>query len=99
MKSPSGYLFKLFEKCTISWNTKRQKSVAASSTEAQYMALFEAIREALCLKSSAKSGNLHTLELLREQIEREVIKLNYISTGNQQPDILTKPVSSVTFTS
>lgn len=50
-KSTTGYLFKLFEKCTICWNTKRQRSVAASSTEAEYMALFEAVREAFWLKS------------------------------------------------
>lgn len=31
--------------------TKRQNSVAASSREAEYMALFEAVREALWLKS------------------------------------------------
>lgn len=33
-----------------------------------------------------------------EQIERKVIKLNYTSTGNQQADILTKPVPDVKFT-
>lgn len=50
-KSTSGYLFKLFNSCTITWNTKSQLSVAASSTEADYMALFEAVKEALWLKS------------------------------------------------
>lgn len=54
-KSTTGYLFKLFNKCTITWSTKRQMSVAASSTEAEYMALFEAVREALWLKSLASS--------------------------------------------
>lgn len=57
-KSTTGYLFKLFESCTICWNTKRQVSVAASSTEAEYMALFEAVREALWLKSLATSLNI-----------------------------------------
>ncbi|CAH0564599.1 unnamed protein product [Brassicogethes aeneus] len=49
-KSTTGYLFQLFENCTICWNTKRQNSVAVSSTEAEYMALFEAVKEALWLK-------------------------------------------------
>lgn len=50
-KSTTGYLFKLFDSCTITWCTKKQLSVAASSTEAEYMALYEAVREALWLKS------------------------------------------------
>ena len=33
-KSTTGFLFQLFENCTICWNTKKQNSVAASSTEA-----------------------------------------------------------------
>lgn len=56
-RSTTGYLFKLFEKCVICWNTKKQSSVTASSTEAEYMALFEAVREALWLKSLAKNIN------------------------------------------
>ena len=50
-KSTTGYLFKAFESCLICWNTKKQNSVAASSTEAEYMALFEAVREVLWLKT------------------------------------------------
>lgn len=57
-KSTTGYLFKLFDKCTITWCTKRQASVATSSTEAEYMALYEAIKESLWLKSLADSINL-----------------------------------------
>ena len=44
-KSTTGFLFKLFERCTISWNTKRQASVAASSTKTEYMALFEVVKK------------------------------------------------------
>lgn len=61
-KSTTGYFFKLFENCTITWNTKRQTSVAASSTEAEYMALFEAVREGLWLKSLAESIKLNISE-------------------------------------
>lgn len=57
-KSTTGYLFKLFDRCVICWNTKRQASVAVSSTEAEYMALFEAVKEALWLKSLATSINI-----------------------------------------
>ena len=57
-KSRTGYLFKLFERCIICWNTKKQLSLAASSTESEYMALFEAVKEAMLLKSLAISINV-----------------------------------------
>jgi len=57
-KSTTGYLFKMFNSNLICWNTKRQNSVAASSTEAEYMALFEAVREALWLKSLLESVSI-----------------------------------------
>lgn len=45
-----GYLFKLFGQSTITCFTKRQTSVAASSTEAEYKALYEAANEYLWVK-------------------------------------------------
>lgn len=128
-KSTTGYLFKLFEQCTICWSTKRQLSVAASSTEAEYMALFEAVREALWLRSLATSIQIILLKPIviyednngcisiannptnhkrskhidikyhfsREQIEKKIIKLCYIPTGDQLADILTKPLPAVKF--
>lgn len=50
-KSTTGYIFKMFDNCTICWNTKRQSTVATSTTEAEYMALYEGIKEACWLKS------------------------------------------------
>lgn len=128
-KSTTGYLFKLFDRCTVSWNTKRQISVAASSTEAEYMALFEAVREALWLKSLATSININISEPItiyednngcisiannptnhkrskhidikyhfsREQIENNIIKLQYLPTGKQLADALTKPLAALKF--
>ncbi|CAK9796582.1 Copia protein [Anthophora quadrimaculata] len=128
-KSTTGYLFQLFERCTICWSTKRQASVAASSTEAEYMALFEAVREALWLKSLASSINLDISKPIiiyednngcisiannpsnhkkskhidikyhfsREQIEKNVIKLKYVSTESQVADVLTKPLPAPKF--
>lgn len=60
-RSITGYVFKIFENCTVTWNTKRQSSVAASSTEAEYMALFEAVKEALWLKSLLQSMGIEIL--------------------------------------
>lgn len=128
-KSTTGYLFKLFDHCTITWCTKKQMSVAASSTEAEYMALYEGVREALWLKSLAISIHINIdkpiiiyednngcisiannptnhkrskhidikYHFSREQIEKNVIKLNYIPTGQQLADALTKPLPAITF--
>lgn len=128
-KSTTGYLFKLFNQCTITWSTRKQMSVAASSTEAEYMALFKAVREALWLKSLASSIHINIdkpiiiyednngcisiannpsshkrskhidiqYHFSRKQIEKNVIKLNYILTGQQLADALTKPLPAVTF--
>jgi len=57
-KSKTSYLFKMFNSNLICWNTKTQNSVEASSTEAEYMALFEVVREALWHKFLLESINI-----------------------------------------
>ena len=47
-RSTTGYLFTLFTS-SISWSSKRQPTVALSSTEAEYMALIHATKEAVWL--------------------------------------------------
>ena len=49
-RSTSGYVFVL-NSGVISWISKKQRSVALSSTEAEYMALSEATQEEVWLKS------------------------------------------------
>lgn len=46
MKSTSSYIFILGEG-TISWGSKKQTRVALSSIEAEYIALFQATKEAI----------------------------------------------------
>lgn len=48
-KSTSGYVFK-YRGGTISWCSRKQSSVALSSTEAEYVSVAEACQEALLLK-------------------------------------------------
>jgi len=49
-RSTSGYVFVLNGGC-ITWRSKKQRTVALSSTEAEYMALSEATQEAVWLKA------------------------------------------------
>lgn len=48
-KSNSGYIFHLYDG-TISWSCKRQTCVALSSTEAEFVALSEACKEAIWIR-------------------------------------------------
>ncbi|BES98060.1 Hydra magnipapillata [Nesidiocoris tenuis] len=49
-RSYTGYVF-LYAGGAISWEARKQKTVALSSTEAEYMAMTEATKEAICLKN------------------------------------------------
>ena len=49
-RSTSGYAFMMSGGCN-SWKSKKQRTVALSSTEAEYMALSEATQEAIWLKA------------------------------------------------
>jgi len=48
-KSTSGYLFQIYGS-SVCWSTRKQSTVAISSTEAEYLALASAIQEAMWLK-------------------------------------------------
>ena len=48
-RSCTGYIF-MFQGAAISWNSKKQQTIALSCTEAEYMSLSSAVQEALWLK-------------------------------------------------
>ena len=58
-RSVGGYIFILNNGC-ISWSSKKQKSVALSSTESEYYALSEAAKEAVFLQNLANSIELQS---------------------------------------
>uniref|UniRef100_A0AAV1TIP8 Polyprotein n=1 Tax=Peronospora matthiolae TaxID=2874970 RepID=A0AAV1TIP8_9STRA len=55
-RSTTGYVFFL-NGSVISWNSKRQPTVATSSTEAEYMSLYSATQEAIWLRGLLKDLN------------------------------------------
>lgn len=65
--SYSGYCFK-YGGAAISWESKKQKSVALSSCEAEYMALTHAAKEAIHLKQLANDSglNMKTVTILND---------------------------------
>ena len=111
----------------VSHSSKRQTTVALSTTEAEYYSLGKVVQEALWLQAILKElmykgpetktiqvygDNQSSLNLaenpefhqctkhidvkhyfLREHVEKGVIKLHYIPTGNMVADRLTKPLS------
>ncbi|KAF7776523.1 hypothetical protein Agabi119p4_4916 [Agaricus bisporus var. burnettii] len=56
-KSSMGYCFSLGSGA-ISWNSKKQKTVSSSTTEAEYIACGEATREAVWLKNQLKERGI-----------------------------------------
>ena len=79
-KSTSGYYFKLNEHGpAISWKSKRQKTVALSSCESEYMALTAATQEALYLS-----------QLLKDLLIENSIEPVKINADNQGAIVLAK---------
>ncbi|GJR93950.1 hypothetical protein Tco_0266124 [Tanacetum coccineum] len=64
----------------VSWSSKKQKSVAISSIEAEYIALF---------------GSKHIdirYHFIKEQVENGIVELYFVRTEYQLADIFTKPL-------
>ena len=122
-KSITGYAIK-FGGSLISWKSKKQPTVALSTTEAEYMALAEAVKEVLWLVTLFKEleipvtlpiivheDNTSCINLtnhptthqrtkhidiryhfIREQVQKEVIKVVQVQSTNNIADIFTKAV-------
>lgn len=66
----SGYVF-LLSGAAISWKSQKQRSVALSSTEAEYVSLSEAIKEAIHLRSLLVEIGLNELTKLMICIDNQ----------------------------
>ena len=125
-KSTTGCCFSLGS-AIVSWFSRKQPTVALSSTEAKYMAASMGAREAVwlrkllfglfgkkldstvihcdnqsCIKLSAnpvfynRSKRIETpYHCIRDMVHKNVIKLIYVNTNDQNADIFTKPLARV----
>ncbi|GKB37264.1 retrovirus-related pol polyprotein from transposon TNT 1-94 [Tanacetum coccineum] len=90
-----GLLYLKHSDDLLSWSSKRQKSAAISSTEAEYIALSGccAQRFALCCNNVQHSRSKHIdirFHFIKEHVENGVIELYFVNTEYQLADIFTK---------
>lgn len=122
-KSTSGYIIKINNNI-VSWVSKKQKTVADSSAEAEYYALTETAKELKWFKSLFEEigcivnqpsiiycdnraatiltendvfhGRTKHIEIkyhfIRDMVIKNELRVEWISTINQEADILTKPL-------
>ncbi|GJX71259.1 integrase, catalytic region, zinc finger, CCHC-type containing protein [Tanacetum coccineum] len=82
-RSTSGSMQLLGDRL-VSWSSKRQKSIAISSTEAEYIAL-----SICCAKILSKHIDIR-FHFIKEHVDNGVIELYFVNTEYQLADIFTK---------
>ncbi|GJT51618.1 zinc finger, CCHC-type containing protein [Tanacetum coccineum] len=91
-RSTSGSMQLLGDRL-VSWSSKRQKSIAISSTEAEYIAF----TIALCCNNVQHSRSKHIdirYHFIKEQVENGVVELYFVRTEYQLADIFTKALEN-----
>nr|GEX19803.1 retrovirus-related Pol polyprotein from transposon TNT 1-94 [Tanacetum cinerariifolium] len=93
-RSTSGSV-QFLEDRLISWSSKRQKSVAISSTEAEYIALSGCCAQILWMRSQLSDyglvfNKIPIYHFIKEQVENGVIELYFINTEYQLAYLFSK---------
>ncbi|GJY13922.1 retrovirus-related pol polyprotein from transposon TNT 1-94 [Tanacetum coccineum] len=93
-RSTSGSMQMLGDRL-VSWSSKRQKSAAISSTEAEYIALSGCCAQLLWMRSQLTDyglgfNKISIYHFIKEQVENEVVELYFVRTEYQLADIFTK---------
>ncbi|GKA24874.1 hypothetical protein Tco_0710907 [Tanacetum coccineum] len=78
-RSTSGSMQFLVDRL-VSWSSKRKKSVAISSTEAEYIALSRCCAQHIDIR----------FHFIKKQVENEVVELYFVNTEYQLTNIFTK---------
>eukprot|EP00253_Pinus_taeda_P003834 PITA_03834 len=100
-KTTSGGIFSI-ESTTVSWYSRKQRSVALSSTEAEYMAASLAACEAIWIRKILV-GLFRSKHIgiryhhIRDCVQRRIMLLSYIPTEDQDADILMKALTRSKF--
>ncbi|XP_042951770.1 secreted RxLR effector protein 161-like [Carya illinoinensis] len=97
-KSSTGYVFTAFGG-TISWKSNLQSVVALSTTEAEYVAMTEAIKEAIWLNVyHERSKHIDVrLYFVRDVIESKEVGVEKIPTEENPSDMMTKSLPLAKF--
>ncbi|GKC54166.1 hypothetical protein Tco_1076911, partial [Tanacetum coccineum] len=84
-----------WETVLLAGHQKRQKSVAISSTEAEYIALSDCCAQVLWMRSQLTDygrgfNKIPIFHFIKEQVENGVVELYFVNTEYQLADIFTK---------
>ena len=82
-KSLTGYLF-TFNNCTVNWKAQLQSVVAFSTTEAEYIAVAEAIKEAIWLKGMLKELSIDQRSIMINCDSQSAICLSKNQTHHEK---------------
>ncbi|GKD30485.1 retrovirus-related pol polyprotein from transposon TNT 1-94 [Tanacetum coccineum] len=90
-----GTLMYLTAKRLVSWSSKRQKSVAISSTKAEYIALSGCCGQLLWMRSQLTDyglgfNKIPIFHFIKEQVENRVVEPYFVNTEYLLADIFTK---------
>ncbi|CAN0846213.1 Retrovirus-related Pol polyprotein from transposon TNT 1-94 [Linum grandiflorum] len=101
-KSTSGYMM-TFAGAAVSWQSRLQKCVALSTTEAEYIAVTEACKEVLWLKKflqelGIKQERSKHIDVryhwIRDALEEKLLELDKVHTDDNGSDMMTKSLPS-----
>ncbi|GJS41634.1 hypothetical protein Tco_0566677 [Tanacetum coccineum] len=96
-RSTSGCMQLLGDRL-VSWSSKRHKSVAISSTKAEYIALSRCYAQVFWMRSQLTDyglgfNKIPIFHFIKEQVKNGVVELYFVNTEYQLADIFTKALS------
>ncbi|GJU72087.1 hypothetical protein Tco_1263492 [Tanacetum coccineum] len=94
LKSQTGYVF-ILNGGVVDWKSTKQSIFATSSTDAEYIAAFDASKEAQKIMESSKGARHFRAKVyyLRETIKMGDVKIEKIDTDDNLADPFTKALA------
>ncbi|GKB76744.1 retrovirus-related pol polyprotein from transposon TNT 1-94 [Tanacetum coccineum] len=74
----------------VSWSSKKQKSTAISTTEAEYIAMSGCCAQILWMRSQLTDYDFAFNKISLEQVDKGVVELYFVTTDYQLANIFTK---------